>query len=38
MSSADLEREILDLTRRARGASETLGEIDTRTKNAWLAR
>ena len=38
MSSADLEREILDLTHRARGASETLGEIDTRTKNAWLAR
>lgn len=38
MSSAELETEILDLTRRAREASETLGEIDTRTKNAWLAR
>ena len=38
MSSADLETKILDLTRRAREASETLGEIDTRTKNAWLAR
>ncbi len=38
MSGAELESEILDLTRRARKASETLGEIDTRTKNAWLTR
>ena len=38
MSGAELENEILDLTGRARKASEALGEIDTRTKNAWLAR
>ena len=38
MAPNELEREILDLTSRARKASKSLGEISTKTKNAWLLR
>lgn len=38
MAPNALEREILDLTSRARKASKVLGEISTETKNAWLLR
>lgn len=34
----DLREEILDLARRAARAAETLGDLDTAVKNAWLLR
>ncbi|MBW2417120.1 MAG: glutamate-5-semialdehyde dehydrogenase [Deltaproteobacteria bacterium] len=34
----DLREQILDLAQRARSASIAMGDLDTRTKDAWLAR
>ncbi|MBW2272226.1 MAG: glutamate-5-semialdehyde dehydrogenase [Deltaproteobacteria bacterium] len=34
----DLREQILDLAQRARSASIAIGDLDTRTKDAWLAR
>lgn len=38
MANEDLQEQILDLARKARGASQSLGELSTRVKNAWLSR
>jgi len=37
-ANVNLKRQILALTSAARAAAETLGELDTPTKNAWLLR
>ncbi|MCA9512260.1 MAG: glutamate-5-semialdehyde dehydrogenase [Myxococcota bacterium] len=36
--SSELEAQIVDIARRAKAASDTLAELGTRAKNAWLAR
>ncbi len=33
-----LEEQVIDIARRARTASERVGELSTRVKNAWLLR
>ncbi|MGH0036167.1 MAG: glutamate-5-semialdehyde dehydrogenase [Myxococcota bacterium] len=35
-NAASVQEQVVDLARRARAASSGMGELDTRTKNAWL--